>query len=356
LLPQKLAEVEDRFSSLERQLSDPDVIGRPQEFNRLAKERAELEQVVTLFRAHRALKEQIEGNRALLADNEYRDLAKEELAQQEPELIALEKKLELALLPKDPLDEKNVVLEIRGGAGGDEAALFAGELHRMYENYAKTQGFSVETVSFSPGSKGGAKEVVMTIDGGAGAFSVFKYEAGVHRVQRVPETETQGRVHTSTVTVAVLVEPDEVDVVINDKDLRIDTYRAGGAGGQHVNKTDSAVRMTHLPTGIVVQCQDERSQIKNRQKAIKLMRAKLYDMQLEKQTREHAATRKEMVGTGDRSEKIRTYNFPQDRCTDHRIGESFHNLPKLMGGEIGNLLTSVRTYFQAEQLKAQAQN
>ncbi len=353
MLLSKLDEVEARFSSLERQLSDPDVVGRPQEFNRLAKERAEIEGVVQLYRAYRHLTQQIADNKDLLSDAEYRELARDELVRLEAEKHELEKKLEVELLPKDPKDHKNIVLEIRAGAGGDEASLFAGELYRMYEAYARAKGFSVELASFSAGTKGGAKEIVATIDG-QGAFSVFKYEAGVHRVQRVPETEAQGRIHTSTVTVAVLVEPDEVDVSINDKDLRVDTYRAGGAGGQHVNKTDSAVRMTHLPTGIVVQCQDERSQLKNRSKAIKLLRAKLYEMELEKQTKQHADARRQMVGTGDRSEKIRTYNFPQDRCTDHRIGESFHNLPKLMQGEIDALITSVRTYFQAEQLKAQA--
>jgi peptide chain release factor 1 len=350
MLLEKLAEVEGHFASLERQLSDPDVVNRPDEYRRLAKERAELEQVVTLFKQYKRVAKEIEDNRALLVDPEFRALASEELARLTAEEPALKKQLEIALLPKDPNDDKNIVLEIRAGAGGDEASLFAGELFKMYENFARQKGYVVEVASMSPGSKGGVKEVIATIDG-RGAYSVFKYEAGVHRVQRVPETEAQGRVHTSTVTLAVLVEPDEVDVVINDKDLRVDTYRAGGAGGQHVNKTDSAVRMTHLPTGIVVQCQDERSQIKNRAKAIKLLRAKLYDAEQEKRTQAHASARREMVGTGDRSEKIRTYNFPQDRCTDHRINESFHNLPKLMQGAIDDLVTSVHTYFQAEQLK-----
>ncbi len=348
----KLAEVEGRFASLERQLSDPDVINRPDEFRKLAKERSDLEQVVSLYKQYTRVIKEIEENRALLVDPEYRALASEELERLNAEEQTLKRGLELALLPKDPKDDKDIVLEIRAGAGGDEASLFAGELHKMYENYAKMRGYTVELASASPGSKGGLKEAILTIEG-RGAYSTFKYEGGVHRVQRVPATEAQGRIHTSTVTVAVLVEPDEVDIVINDKDLRIDTYRAGGAGGQHVNKTDSAVRMTHIPTNTVVVCQDERSQIKNRAKAMKLMRARLYDQELEKRTKEHASARREMVGTGDRSEKIRTYNFPQDRCTDHRIGESFHNLPKLMGGEIQQMMTAVHTYFQAELLKQQ---
>lgn len=348
----KLHSLLDRFADLERQLSDPDIASDPHRFNQFAKERAELEPIVTLYHAYQKNERELEDNKILFGDPDFREMAKEEIARITAEQTLLTQELQIALLPKDARDDKDIIIEVRAGAGGDEASLFVGEIFKMYESYATELRYQVSIASFSVGSKGGFKEITATIDG-KGAYSTFKYEAGVHRVQRVPETETQGRVHTSTVTVAVLVEPEEVDVQISDKDLRVDTYRAGGAGGQHVNKTDSAVRLTHLPTGVVVQCQDERSQIKNRAKAMKIMRAKLYDMQLEKQTQENAEARRSMVGSGDRSEKIRTYNFPQDRVTDHRIGQSFHNLPRILQGNAHDLLDSVRVHFQAEQLKQQ---
>lgn len=351
----KLDSVVERFLDLERQLASPDVVNNAQELSQLSKERSELEEIVLLYQAYKKNITETQGNKELLEESDFRDLAKEELKRLEKERHELEQKLKVALLPQDPCDKKDIILEIRAGAGGDESSLFAGELFILYKNYAISKGFTVSVASFSVGTKGGFKEITATIEG-HGAYSVFKYEAGVHRVQRVPETETQGRVHTSTTTVAILVEPEEVEIEILDKDLRIDTYRAGGAGGQHVNKTDSAVRLTHMPSGIVVQCQDERSQIKNRSKAMKILRAKLYELKLEKQTQENAELRRSMVGTGDRSEKIRTYNFPQDRCTDHRIGQSFHNLPSLMQGNVEDLFSAIHTYYQAELLKGENKN
>ena len=348
----KLDDVEGRFVDIERQLSDPEVVSKPSEFNRLAKERRDLENLVRLYRTYKRVDREIGENKALLADNDFRELAKEELSRLEPEREVLGEQLKLELLPKDPRDEKSIILEIRGGAGGDEASLFAGELFKLYDAYARAKGLKVTVESFSQGVKGGFKEITASIDG-HGAYSLLKYESGVHRVQRVPATETQGRVHTSTVTVAVMVEVEDVEIDIDEKDLRTDTYRAGGAGGQHVNKTDSAVRITHIPTGVVAASQSERSQHQNRAKAMKMLRAKLYEAQLEKQTREHADERRSQVGSGDRSEKIRTYNFPQDRLTDHRIGESFHNLPKIMQGEVEPLMSAIRTHFQAEALRAQ---
>lgn len=347
----KLRHLKDRYNIIIEELSAASIDQAT--MLKLNKERSQLEPIVEAFSQLEGCLKELEENKELLkdSDSDIRDMAKEEVDRLKIEVETLEDKLKILLLPKDPLDEKNVILEIRAGAGGDEACLFAGEMFQMYTRFAESKRWKVEIMSISDGSKGGYKEIIATISGGE-VYSFLKYEAGVHRVQRVPETETQGRVHTSTVTIAVLPEAEEVDVKIEEKDLRIDVFRAGGPGGQSVNTTDSAVRVTHLPTGLVVQCQDEKSQIKNKAKALKVLRARLYDKMQEEAHRERAQERKEMVGSGERSEKIRTYNFPQDRCTDHRIGLTVHNLPKLFAGDIEDLIVKIRTHFQAEALRA----
>lgn len=349
---EKLDELEKKFKDLELKLSDPEVISNPAELQRLAKEHAELSKIVEKYREYKEVLRRMEDAMSLCDDDdeELRELAKEEVAQLKQVLETLEEELAFLLLPKDPDDDKSVIAEIRAGAGGEEAALFAADLYRMYVRYAERKGWKVELITANETGIGGYKEIVFRVEG-RGAYSVLKYESGVHRVQRVPITEAGGRIHTSTATVAVLPEPDEVDVEIRPEDLRIDTYRASGAGGQHVNMTDSAVRITHIPTGIVVTCQDERSQIKNRAKAMQLLRAKLYDLELRLQHEEMAMERRGQIGSGDRSERIRTYNFPQGRVTDHRIGLTLYNLEEILDGDLDELIFALATADQMERLK-----
>ncbi len=349
---EKLDAIEARFEELTAQLADPAVASSGDRFKKVSKERAALEATVEALRAWRRLVRDIEDNRALLAEKDagIREMAKEELAALEPRLAPAEEQLKLFLVPRDRNDDKDVIVEIRAGAGGDEAGLFAAELLRMYLRYAERRGWKCEVVDTSPGSLGGAKEATLTISGDA-VYSWLKYESGVHRVQRVPATEAQGRIHTSTVTVAVMPEAEEIDVQLNPADIEMDVFRSTGSGGQSVNTTDSAVRLTHKPTGVVVKCQQEKSQLKNRTMALKMLRAKLYEMEMEKQRSARDATRKSQVGTGDRSEKIRTYNFPQDRLTDHRIGYTRHNLPAVMDGDVQDVVDACRTFFAAEALK-----
>jgi len=347
----RLEEVEKKYLEIERNLNSPDI--SPTEIHKYSKELSDLDEIVETYRNYKKTLERIEENRALLKDKDLGELAREELVELEEELERLENELRMLLLPKDPNDAKNVFLEIRAGTGGDEAALFAADLFRMYSKYAETKRWKVEVISISETGIGGVKEVVAAIEG-KNVFSRMKYESGVHRVQRVPSTETSGRIHTSTATVAILAEPDEVEVDIDEKELKIDTYRASGPGGQHVNKTDSAIRITHLPTGIVVQCQDERSQHKNRAHAMRMLRAKLYEMEEEKRRNEIASTRKSLVGTGERSEKIRTYNYRDGRITDHRIGLTLYKIEAILNGELDELVDALTAYYQTEILKQAA--
>ena len=350
----KLESVESRFVEIESRLADPDLGNRPAEFRRLSQEHASLGEIVEEFRRFKRLRSEIESNNELLRekDEEIATMAKEELKRLEPELEQSKKNLQILLLPKDPNDEKNVVFEIRAGAGGDEAALFVAELFRLYQRYAERQSWRVEILSVNPTGLGGFREIIAEISGQR-VFSRLKWEAGVHRVQRVPETEAQGRVHTSTVTIAVLPEAEEVDVNINPADLRIDVYRSGGAGGQGVNTTDSAVRITHNPSGLVVVCQDERSQLKNKAKAMKILSSRLLALETEKAAKAHSDARRSMVGTGDRSERIRTYNFPQGRLTDHRIGLTLYQLSEVMEGKIDEIVNGLQAHYQMEALKEQ---
>jgi peptide chain release factor 1 len=349
----RLKDIESRYRDLEQLLSDPAVVGKQGVYQKYAKEHSDLNPLVETFREYEKTALRIEEDQALLreSDEELKELAREELPQLQESLESLADRLKILLLPRDPNDEKNVFLEIRAGTGGDEAGLFAEDLFRMYARFAETSGWKIEVMSCTPaGGMGGFKEIIALI-AGKGAYSRLKYESGVHRVQRVPITEAQGRIHTSAVTVAILPEADEVDLQIDPNDLRIDVFHSSGHGGQSVNTTDSAVRIVHLPTGLIVTCQDEKSQLKNKHKAMKVLRARLLDAAMKKHNDAISETRKNQVGSGDRSERIRTYNFPQGRVTDHRIGLTSYSLENFLGGEIGFMIDALTTHFQADALK-----
>jgi peptide chain release factor 1 len=351
----QLEKVEKRYQELERQIAIPEVASDPKQLQRLAQERASIEDVVIKYRKYKTITESLEETRAMLGDGldeEMATLVKQEIESLDLQQKRLDEELKLALLPKDANDNKDIIVEIRAGAGGDEAGLFAADLFRMYSRYAQSKGWDIDIINSNESGIGGFKEIIFEIKG-KGAFSRLKYERGVHRVQRVPITESSGRIHTSTATVAVLPEADEVDVSINPDDLRIDIYHSGGAGGQNVNKVATAVRITHLPTGIVAICQDERSQLRNRTKAMSVLRARLLDVEQRQQEAEITEQRRSQVGTGDRAEKIRTYNFPQDRVSDHRIGLTLHNLPQILEGELDELIDTLATHDQARRLEEQ---
>ena len=350
---EKLQAVEDKFLELESLISDPDVIADMSRWQKYSKEHASLTPIVEKFREYKEVIKGIEEAKAMFAeslDDEMRKFVEEELSELKVQKEALDAELPILLLPKDPNDDKNVIVEIRGGVGGEEAALFAGDLFRMYGRYVEKQGWKMEIIDANPTELGGYKEISFMVTG-FGAYSKLKYESGTHRVQRVPATESGGRIHTSAVTVAVLPEAEDVDVDIDPKDLHIDLYCASGAGGQHVNRTESAIRITHIPTGIVVQCQDERSQLKNKDKAMKVLRARLLDKAQQEQMDSISADRKNQVGSGDRSERIRTYNFPQGRVTDHRIGLTLHRIDAILAGDLDEILNALITADQAERLK-----
>ncbi|HTZ33147.1 MAG TPA: peptide chain release factor 1 [Methylomirabilota bacterium] len=352
-LTEKLDQLDARYQEMTRDLSTPEVISDSSRFQKLAKQHADLEVIVSKHREYKQIEKDLAGAHEMVLESEdadMRHMAQEEEKQLTERKATVERELKLLLLPKDPNDDKNILLEIRAGTGGDEAAIFAGDLFRMYSRYAESQGWKVEVMESSPSSMGGVKEIVAAIQGNK-VYSKLKYESGVHRVQRVPATETQGRIHTSAATVAVLPEADEIDIKIEAKDLRIDTFCSSGPGGQSVNTTYSAVRITHLPTGLVVSQQDEKSQIKNRAKAMRVLRSRLYEMELEKQQAAITAERRGQIKTGDRSEKIRTYNYPQNRVTDHRIGLTIHQLTEVMDGKLAPLVDGLVTHYEAERLK-----
>ena len=349
----KLKEIERKYSILEERLQQPEVYADPAQFRTLSKEQKDLAPLVDAYRRYRQALADREEALSLLSDPDLKDLAREELERAEADAARLEEELRILLLPKDPNDGKNVIVEIRGGAGGEEAALFAHSLYRMYSMYADARGWTTEVANLNETELGGIKEISFLIEG-SGAWSRLKYESGVHRVQRVPETESGGRIHTSTVTVAVLPEMEEVECQIDPNDLKIDTFRSSGAGGQHINKTESAIRITHLPTGTVVECQDERSQYKNKDRAMKILVSRLYDAEVQRQNAAYAAERKSQVGTGDRSERIRTYNFPQGRVTDHRIGLTLYKLDQILNGDLDEIIDALTLADQAARLESQA--
>jgi len=347
----KLIAIEEKFQSLEKRMQDPDIYSEPALYARLAREQKEIQPVVDAYRRYDKARRDMEGARELMSDPDFKEMAQEEYELSQAEMERMEGELRLLLLPRDPNDGKNVIIEIRGGAGGEEAALFAYNLYRMYTMYAESKRWKHEIANLNETELGGIKEVSFIIEGD-GAYSRFKFESGVHRVQRVPETEASGRIHTSTVTVAVLPEIEEVDFEINPADLNIDTFRSSGAGGQHVNKTESAIRITHLPTGTVVECQDERSQHKNRDRAMKILVSRLYEEEQRRQNEQLAAERKSQVGTGDRSERIRTYNYPQGRVTDHRISLTLYKIDQILNGSLDEVIDALVMADQAEKLKS----
>ncbi|NGP76826.1 peptide chain release factor 1 [Balneolaceae bacterium YR4-1] len=350
----KLQQVKERYEEVTSAMSDPSVFDDPDHYTELSKEHSELKELVELYEEWKGIKNQLKGNKELIEDGddpEITEMAEEENKELKPRLEELEEEIKFKLIPKDPDDSKNVIVEIRAGTGGDEAAIFAGDLFDMYRRYAEKMGWKQNIMSVSESEKGGYKEIVFGLEGDE-VYGKMKYESGVHRVQRVPDTETQGRVHTSAATVAVLPEAEEVDIDVNMSDIRVDTFRASGAGGQHVNKTDSAIRLTHEPSGVVVECQQERSQHQNKEKAMTMLRSKLYEMEEEKLRKERAEERKSQVSTGDRSAKIRTYNFPQSRLTDHRINLTLYNLDDIMKGEIGEVIKALRVQDNLEKLNA----